>query len=114
MSFLVFAGDNPADKVLAREDVLVKVPDREMARANLDPDALDRISRAAGGGETAAGTYRPLAQASDLAKMFAGRRQVDTPLETTTRSLWDNGWSLAILLVVLGLEWLLRKRARLV
>jgi hypothetical protein len=31
-----------------------------------------------------------------------------------TRPVWDTGWSLLLVLVVLGLEWLLRKRARLI
>lgn len=114
VSFLVFANDNPADAVLARQDVLVKIPDRELAQSNLDPETLQRVAQASGGGDATGGTYRPLSEADDLAELFAGRRQVDTPLETTQRPLWDSGWALGLLLLILGAEWILRKRSRLV
>ena len=38
----------------------------------------------------------------------------ETREDTRTRAVWDTGWSLLLVLSALGLEWLLRKRARLI
>lgn len=112
-SFLVFANQNPADSVLAREDVLVKVPDREMADSSQDADTLRRIAEASQGSE-GAGRYVFLAAARSLLAEFANRKSVENREDTRTRPAWDNVWSLLLLLAVLATEWLLRKRARLV
>jgi uncharacterized membrane protein len=111
--FIVFANQNPADTVLAREDVLVKVPDRELADSSQDADLLRRVAEASRSGD-GTGRYVFLADAQDLAAEFAGRRSVESREDTRTRPAWDNLWSLLALLGVLGAEWLLRKRARLV
>ncbi|MCB9884998.1 MAG: VWA domain-containing protein [Planctomycetes bacterium] len=112
-SFLVFANQNPNDAVLAREDVLVKVPDREMAQSSQDRQTLERIA-AASGGSAGAGRYVFLADAADLADDFAGRKSYESREDTRTRPAWDSGWSLGLLLAVLAVEWILRKRARLI
>jgi hypothetical protein len=112
-SFLVFANQNPADTVLAREDVLVKVPDREMADSSQDAETLRRIAAASQGTE-GIGRYVFLADAQSLAAEFKGRKSVENREDTRTRPAWDTLWSLLLLLTVLGAEWLLRKRARLV
>ncbi|MBL9076540.1 MAG: VWA domain-containing protein [Planctomycetes bacterium] len=112
-SFVAFANQNPADAVLAREDVLVRVPDRELADSSQDEDLLRRIA-AASQGPDGTGRYVFLAEAGDLAADFAGRRSVENREDTRTRPAWDSFWSLLALVAVLGAEWLLRKRARLV
>ena len=38
----------------------------------------------------------------------------DVPTNVHEDEMWDNGWTLAIAVALLGLEWLLRKRWRLV
>ena len=55
-----------------------------------------------------------LAEANSLAADFAHRKSFESREDTRTRPAWDTGWALFAVLVVLGLEWLLRKRARLV
>lgn len=112
-SFLVFANQNPADAVIAREDVLVRVPDKEMSDSSQDAGTLRKIAEASHGTDTS-GRYVLLADAADLADDFANRKSYGSSEDTQTRPVWDSAWSLAVLLVLLGAEWLLRKRARLV
>ena len=112
-SFLVFANQNPADTVLAREDVLVRVPDKEMADTSQDAEALRRIAEASHGADST-GRYVFLPEATSLAKDLAQRKSYESREDTRTRPAWDNLWSLLALLAVLGTEWLLRKHARLV
>lgn len=112
-SFLVFANQNPADTVQAREDVLVRLPDRELAQSSQDAETLQRIAEASSGQDGRA-RYVFLADAGQLARDFAGRRPFENREETVTRPAWDSMWSLAVLLLLLSLEWVLRKRARLV
>jgi len=112
-SFLVFANQNKDDAVLAREDLLVRIPDKEMSDSSQDVETLRRIAAASGGTE-GAGRYVFLADAADLARDFANRKSYESREDTRTRPAWDTIWSLLFLLLVLGAEWLLRKRARLV
>jgi uncharacterized membrane protein len=108
-SFLAFAADNPAGEVLAREDVLVSIPDAELADSSQDRGTLARIAEASKDGR-----HVFLAEAASLAESLGGRRPFETEVDRSTRPLWDNLWSLAALLTVLAAEWILRKRARLV
>jgi hypothetical protein len=112
-SFLVFQGQNPADTVLAREDVLVRVPDKELEQSSMDADTLKRIAEASHGSDSS-GRYVFLADAKGLADDFAARKAWVHRERTDTRPAWDSLWSLLALLAVLGTEWFLRKRARLV
>ena len=109
VSVLVFDHDNPADKVLAREDVLVKVPDREMQHSSQDKPALERIAEQSKGGR-----YLFLADADQLSRDFAGRKPYEHEVDRVTRPAWDSIWTLLGILFVLAVEWVLRKRARLV
>ena len=108
-SFLVFENDNPSGRIVAREDLLVRIPDREMADSNQDRATLEAIA-----GATDDGRYVFLADAADLATDLSGRRAYDSEVDRSTRPIWDSGWSLLALLLLLGTEWILRKRARLV
>ncbi len=112
-SFLVFANQNPADTVLAREDVLVRIPDQELADSSQDADTLRRIAEASHGVDNS-GRYVFLGDAAGLVADFAARKSYETREDTRTRQVWDTVWSLLLLLSVLGAEWLLRKRARLI
>ncbi|MCA8949853.1 MAG: VWA domain-containing protein [Planctomycetes bacterium] len=112
-SFLVFANDNPADTVLAREDVLVKVPDQEMSQSSQDRATLERIAEASQSAD-GAGKYVFLADAGALIEDFRSHKAYESREDTHTRPVWDSLWSLLALLSILGVEWLLRKRARLV
>ncbi len=109
VSVLVFDNDNPADKVLAREDVLVKIPDREMTHSSQDRATLEAIAAASKGGG-----YVFLGDAGKLADDFKDRSTPDREIHRQIRTLWDKSWVLAVILTLLAAEWILRKRARLV
>ena len=108
-SFVVFADGNPAGEILAREDVFVQIPNREMAESSQDRALLEQIAERSKGGR-----YVFLADADELADDLGGRRPYETEVDRSTRPLWDNIWTLLVLLGVLAAEWILRKRARLV
>ncbi len=108
-SFLVFDGDNPGAEVLAREDVLVQIPDAEIADSSQDRDALARIASRSKDGQ-----HVFLADAGQLTEPLNARRGFETEVDRSTHPVWDSLWSLVALLTVLGAEWILRKRARLV
>jgi hypothetical protein len=112
-SFMVFANQNPADAVLAREDVLVRAPDKEMADSSQDTELLQRVATASQGADRS-GRYVFLAEVDSLAADFAKTKSYESREDTRTRPAWDSLWSLLLLLGLLGTEWLLRKRARLV
>ncbi|MCC6671793.1 MAG: hypothetical protein IT458_12075 [Planctomycetes bacterium] len=109
VSWLVFANDNPADKVLAREDVLVKVPDREMAQSSQDRAMLEQIAAASKGGR-----HLFVGRADELAAELKGRKAFEHEVDRVTRPVWDTIWTLLVVLSLLAAEWLLRKGARLV
>ncbi|MCR9245580.1 MAG: VWA domain-containing protein [bacterium] len=112
-SFVIFANDNPADTVLAREDVLVKVPDQEMSQSSQDREALERIAEASRSAD-GTGRYVFLGDVDTLVEDFRSRKAFESREDTKTEPIWDSGWSLLIVLLLLGIEWLLRKRARLI
>ena len=112
-SFLAHANANPVDDVLARQDVIVRRPDREMADSSQDAETLRRIAAASRSADVG-GRYVFLADVDGLAADLQARRPAESRQETRTRPAWDTGWSLAGILTVLAIEWLLRKRARLV
>lgn len=109
VSVMVFGDDDPASEVLAREDVLVKIPDRELARSSQDREKLEKISHASKDGR-----YYFLGDADELAKEFRDAKPYEHKVDSSTRPLWDRFWVLLIALGLLGVEWILRKRARLV
>jgi hypothetical protein len=55
-----------------------------------------------------------LADADSLAQDFKERKAYQSREETRTKPAWDRMTSLLVLLLLLGAEWILRKRARLV
>jgi hypothetical protein len=112
-SFLVFQNQNPADTVQAREDVLVRLPDRELADSSQDAATLQKIAQASSEKDGRARSVF-LADADSLAQDFKERKAYQSREETRTKPAWDRMTSLLVLLLLLGAEWILRKRARLV
>jgi uncharacterized membrane protein len=86
----------------ASHTVLVGGADAEMADPRLNRQLLDRLTAASGGrvveADGIAGLPGLLAAAAPRAAIM-GRRD-----------LWHNGWSFAAILLLLGAEWLLRRR----
>ena len=96
-----------------RGSAILRCDDQELADSSQDADALRRIA-AASRGTDASARYLFLGDATGLVPEFADRKSFETREDTRTRPVWDTVWSLLAVLSVLGLEWLLRKRARLI
>jgi uncharacterized membrane protein len=83
--------------------LLVGGADLEMAEPRLNAAVLRRIS------ETSGGAYLP---ASDAAKLPPLIRSADTePPPMEMRDLWDNAWTLAMIIALLAAEWVLRRQS---
>lgn len=85
----------------------ITLPSRENADPAPDPQALVELSRTTGG---RALTLGDLADRNKLDDLFPGGEERREPIEARFIDLWDNIWSLLILLVTLSTEWILRKR----
>jgi len=109
VSVLVFEHDNPDDKILAREDVLVEIPDREMSHSSQDRKTLTAIAERSKGGR-----YLFLGGVSELVEEFRDRKPLEQEINRQTEPIWDQAWVLFLVLALLSAEWLLRKWARLV
>lgn len=109
VSILAYEQDNPQGRVLAREDVLVKIPDKEMEQSSQDRAMLDRISEASKGGKAFF-----LAETGKLLEQFKGKKPYEHEVDRATRPAWDSWWTLGVVLFVLAVEWILRKRERLI
>ena len=79
-SILVHKNNNPEDEVLARQDILVRIPEREMARSSQDRDTLEEIARA-----TDDGRYLFLARADELLQEFSGRKPFPNEVDRTSK-----------------------------
>jgi hypothetical protein len=108
MSFLLFQNDNPAEPPTGREDVLVRAPDRELNPSSLDETTLKAVAQAAGG------RYLHLAAVDELASDFRKRGMGRRERDRTTREMWDSWTTLLLVVGCLAVEWVLRKRFRLV
>jgi hypothetical protein len=87
----------------ASRPVLVGGVDLEMTQPRLNEAVLRRLSS-----ETK-GSYIRAAEADQLASLLrASRVDAGTP---EMRDVWHNGWSLLVLVMLLGTEWVLRRRA---
>ncbi|RMF78353.1 MAG: hypothetical protein D6744_10190, partial [Planctomycetota bacterium] len=67
------------------------------------PDLLRRLAEDAGGATSTVAEAADLPERIENADRVLKARGPDEPL-------WDNGWTLALLAVLLGLEWTLRRR----
>ena len=70
---------------------------------------LERISEASKGGRAFF-----LAETERLLDQFKGKKPYEHEVDRATRPAWDNWWTLGVVLLVLAVEWSLRKRARLI
>ncbi len=84
--------------------VAVREPDVEYRRPELDRARLARLSEASAGGD-----YYDIDQARTVPEAIPDRHETRTQRGSPT-PLWDTSWMLGVLLVLLGVEWALRKR----
>jgi hypothetical protein len=82
--------------------LLVGGADLEMTDPRLNLQVLQRIALGSGGRVIAAGDGPALLEA-----LSAG---VPAAQIAVTHDLWHNGWSFAVIVVLLGAEWILRRR----
>jgi hypothetical protein len=81
---------------------LVGGADIEMTDPRVNERLLQRLAENSGGRMVVAGEGQALADAL--------RAAVPAAVLTVRRDLWHTGWSFAIILLVLGAEWLLRRQ----
>lgn len=86
----------------------VRIPSRENQDPAPDPAALKLLSEKSGGRHVAA------AAAAELKDEFKGGEELREALSADLTDAWDSVWTLVLALVVLGAEWILRKRSDLV
>jgi hypothetical protein len=88
--------------------IIVSQPDIEMRRPALQREALRQLVAEAGSGR-----YLNIDEASSLAQLIDDRSRTPPPVRERPRPLWDNGYVLWTLVGLLTLEWILRKKAKL-
>ena len=86
----------------ARRATLVGGTDVELSEPRLNEAVLRRIS------ETTGGRYVPAAEAASVPGLLRTSDVGNPPTEM--RDLWHNGWSLAAMVLLLGAEWVVRRR----
>jgi uncharacterized membrane protein len=91
-----------AESVTAQSSMLVGGADIEMTDPRLNVPALERIALASGGRVFTAGDIGGVVDAL--------RRRVPDARLAVTKDMWDTGWSLSLVMMLLGAEWILRRR----
>lgn len=113
----ITSDDTQGGKRVASVEFEARLPDRENREPMLDAATLKAIAgiSAGGTGASRAGEdhYFPLSRISDVVRKFPGGGSQEFPEPAEVRDLWDRGWTLLALLLVLGAEWILRKKAQL-
>jgi uncharacterized membrane protein len=90
------------ESVTAQSSMLVGGADIEMTDPRLNVPVLERIALASGGRVFTAGDIGGVVDAL--------RRRVPDARLAVTKDMWDTGWSLSLVMVLLGAEWILRRR----
>ena len=83
--------------------ILVGGADLEMTEPRLNEAVLRRIS------ETTGGKYLSAADAGQVPSLIRAADTQAPPMEM--RDVWDNGWTLAMIITLLAAEWIVRRRA---
>ena len=86
----------------ASASLLVGGADLEMTDPRLNTAVLQRLAAASGG--------KVVAEADVAEVVSALEANVPAAALSVRRDLWHNGWSFAAILLILGGEWLLRRR----
>ncbi len=93
--------------VTLKSQVKVGQPDLEFKQPELDRESLQTLALQSGGGK-----YLDIDEANQLPSLIPNRTTT-LILTGSPVTLWDRSWMLLLLVGLLGLEWGLRKRARL-
>jgi uncharacterized membrane protein len=96
----VHAGDRTT--TTAAVSLLAGGADSEMTDPRLNVRVLERIAKASDGRMVQAGEMTALAEQL--------RAAVPAAVVAARRDLWHNGWSFAVIVALLALEWMLRRR----
>jgi hypothetical protein len=92
----------PDSNDLIERSIVAEIPAREFAEPTLDEAGLRHLADQTGG------RYLPLADLSQLPNLLADRSE-RVLLAASPIPLWDNGWVLAAIVALAGVEWLIRK-----
>ena len=98
-------GGADAERASVRGEVRVGQADIEFRQTSLDREALRTLAAQSAGGE-----YVEIDEAARLADLIPNRT-ITMVLSGEPVRLWDRWWTLAVLVVLLSVEWFLRKRA---
>lgn len=107
-SVLYYRGEIPANRPLAREDVIVQVPELELAHPSMNEAGLRQLA------ERAEGRFAYLYDMDQLIPAFLNRGGGQKIVDRETRQIWDQAWTVLLILSLLSLEWILRKRWNLI
>jgi len=105
ISLTIPDGDPLTDR--ARKEIQVVRPDLEILEPQMNRDGLVRLAE-----QSPDGRYYEIDQAASLAEHIPDRHE-STTIRSRPEPLWDNRWMLGGLVILLGLEWSLRKLFRL-
>jgi len=93
---------------VASTEIEIVLPSRENADPSPDPQTLASIASLSGGRTV------PLREIASLAAEFPGDEERREPISSQLKDAWDNWWTLIAALLILSVEWVLRKRYELI
>lgn len=99
-------GGDGAEPATIKSELIVSQPDIEFRQTELDRKALETLALESDG------EYLHLDEAQRLVSLIPGKTTTIV-LDGQPISLWDRWWTMAALVGLLGIEWALRKQARL-
>lgn len=94
----------PESSELAERRFSVEIPEREFVEPRMNRELLERVTQETGG------RLLRLNQLDQLPTLLPDVSE-RTIVPGTSRSLWDNGWFLSLFVLILAIEWIIRKRA---
>lgn len=107
-SLLYYRDGEAGGRPLARRDLVTSVPKKELQETSLDEAGLTEL---AGLGQ---GRYAALHEMDKILEGFEGRGAGMKIVDRKLREVWDQAWTLLVILLLLTAEWILRKKWRLV
>ena len=100
-------GGNGSEPVTIRSEFTVGQPDLEFRHTTMNRDALQTLAVESGNGQ-----YFDIDEVDELPTVIPSKT-MSLVLNGQPETLWDRWWTLAALVVLLAVEWMIRKRVRL-